>query len=686
MQAEIEIKPSRKIIESPILIWIGLLVLCCFSYAPLISTLGLYWDDWPSLWFLKMFGPTIFPQAFAGDRPAQGWLFVLTSAIFGESLLAWHVFGILARWFSGLALFWTLSALWPNHKTQTLWVTALFLVYPGFLQQYIPITYGHQFLILSLFFISIATMIWSVRTPRLYWPLTALSLLISVFSMFALEYFFGLEFLRPAILWIILRTQKAGSRQRFTATLKRWLPYLAANVLFLIWRLTHPTPRGEVILFNNLAADPGGTLLNLIRTIAQDLYEASLLAWGSIFRYLNFTSQKQAVTLAYLGVVASVSIVVFALIYLQHRRSQAQVNVESSRSWSLQAIPLGLYALILSGWPIWVTDLHLELQVPWDRFTQPMMLGSCLLIVGLFDLLIRPYLPKAILISLLVGLGAGAQFHYALAYRQDWTAQRTFLWQFAWRVPQLEPETLLLSADLPFLISSDNSLTAAFNWIYAPDLDSEQMPYLLYDINARLGNRLPALETDIPINQEYRATRFDGSTSQALVFYYSPPRCLKVLDLYADRHYPNKPGVVVLALPLSRLDLILPGSPDSPRLPLFLGPEPKHNWCYYFEKIDLAVQFEKWEQAARLADQALKSKSELTRDNAPELIPLIIGYAQAGEFDKAVDTSLLADRLSDKMHYYLCDTWYYLENYLKNDPRFQAAASQVNRQFECTAP
>jgi hypothetical protein len=194
------------------------------------------------------------------------------------------------------------------------------------------------------------------------------------------------------------------------------------------------------------------------------------------------------------------------------------------------------------------------------------------------------------------------------------------------------------------------------------------------------------LESDIPISQEYRATRFDGSTSQALVFYYSPPRCLKVLDLVADRHYPNKPGNVVLALPLSRLDLIRPGLSESPALPDFLGPEPKHNWCYYFEKIDLAVQLEEWDQAARLADQALKSKSELTRDNAPELIPLIIGYARSGDFKKAVEVSLLAEKLSDKMHYYMCDTWYYLENDLQGDPDFQAASNEINQKFQCTPP
>ncbi len=64
----------------------GLLLLCALSFGPLIFTLGLYWDDWPSLWFLHFFGPGVFPQAFAADRPVQGWLFVLTTGLVGESL------------------------------------------------------------------------------------------------------------------------------------------------------------------------------------------------------------------------------------------------------------------------------------------------------------------------------------------------------------------------------------------------------------------------------------------------------------------------------------------------------------------------------------------------------------------------------------------------------------------------
>jgi hypothetical protein len=675
-----------RLLRNPWVIAGGLLALTAITYGLLMTSMGLYWDDWPSLWFLKFFGPGIFPQAFASDRPLQGWLFVLTTSIFGQSLAAWQVFGILARWLSGIALGWLLISLWPEQKLQVLGVVTLFLVYPGFSQQYVAITYGHQFLIMSIFFLSLALMVWSIRKPAFFWLLTGASLLTGVLSMFALEYYFGLELLRPVFIWILLSHSFQGWRKRISETLKHWSPYLIADVLFIAWRVTHSTPRGEVTLFSNISADPFSALLNLARTIAGDIYESAILAWARIFSYLQFNGIKPNVMIAYAAVVLGAGFISIVLLLALKPSLDNKASTKLKQSWGLEALLVGVYALLISGWPIWVTDLHLELAIPWDRFTQPMILGACLAIVGLIDLLIRPYLSKIIFISLLVGLSAGTQFYYAMNYRQEWVDQRSFFWQLAWRAPAIEPGTLLLTNGLPFYSSTDNSLTAAINWIYAPDLASHEMPYLMYDMDARLGNRLPSVDPGVPIEQDYRATNFKGSTSQALVFFFSPPRCLKILDLYADRHYPNKSGLTALALPLSQLKMIQEAGPNDPQMPRFLGPELSHGWCYYFEKVDLNVQLKNWGQAVKFADQALKTKPQLTSDNAPELIPFIYAYNHAGQYEKAADLSRQASKLSKKMQYYICDTWFYLDRALNSDPAFEAKYKEIFQEFACDAP
>jgi hypothetical protein len=73
----------------------------------------------------------------------------------------------------------------------------------------------------------------------------------------------------------------------------------------------------------------------------------------------------------------------------------------------------------------------------------------------------------------------------------------------------------------------------------------------------------------------------------------------------------------------------------------------------------------------------------LSRDNAAELLPLITGYAQAGRYNQAVQVSLQAGRLSDKLSLAICDRWYQLGSQLQDNPGFQAALAQVNQKFQC---
>jgi len=87
-----------------------------------------------------------------------------------------------------------------------------------------------------------------------------------------------------------------------------------------------------------------------------------------------------------------------------------------------------------------------------------------------------------------------------------------------------------------------NSLTAPLNLIYAPDNHSLQMSYMLYNIESRLGAGLKAIQKGLPIYQVYRAASFTGNSDNSLVFFYDPPRCLKVIDPVADLLLPNKPG------------------------------------------------------------------------------------------------------------------------------------------------
>jgi len=769
---------------------LALLLICLVAYIPMIYRLGFYWDDWPSIWFLHFWGPSGFQAGFASDRPLLAWVFMLTTPIFGESTIAWQYFSIFTRWLVSLAWWWTLSGLWPERPRQVFWTAVLLAVYPGFTQQYIAVTYSNAFLVFALFVLSFGSMIWAYRVRQSgdtkhrgdtehrgnqihnrksstvwFWLLITFSLLASAFSMFITEYFFGLELLRPVLLFMLGNTIYRGSNQSqgsspgvspgqernlalrpFLASLwqvlLRWSPYLLIMIPFLIWRLFfNNSPRAQIILFDELKASLTSAgnlgravtpvLLGLARTIGGDFLEVNFLAWFHDLD-LAYLHDFDASVIRLLLVSAFLSIAATALYLwmLQSNglyRSPAELPDQIEREtqnpkaldcitkdhWEYQAILLGVIAFLVSGWTIWITDLHFELLFPFDRFTMITMLGTSLLISGLVGLADRfrfrlskkknnaggTRIPVAstILIAGLVGLSTVIQFQHRLNYRQEWLSQKAFFWQLLWRAPSLEPGTLVMTSEIPFTFYSDNSLTAPLNWIYdrmfilnydqaGGNIQGTDMPYLLYDIEARLGQGLPAIEEDQAIRLSYRTTQFNGSTSKAIVLFYDPPRCVKVMNPELDRFLPVKPLYIREATPLSRLDLIL-AEPDPLSRPFPLaeifGPEPAHAWCYYFEKAELYGQMGDWTNAAEMADQALKITKHFTEKNVSELIPFAMAYAHTGKWKKAVELSQNAYQIWDKTRYPFCDAWQNLSQETPDSQAKQDALEEIEQSLQC---
>lgn len=673
----------------------ALLALAAAVHLPLIGGLGFYWDDWPSIWFYHQWGPAGFLQSFASDRPALAWVFMLTTSLFGESTLAWQLFGWLARAAASLALWWTLTEVWSNRPRLAFWAAVIFAIYPGFSQQYIAVTYGNAFLVYTLTLVSFGAMLRAYRRPRRFWALLALALAAQSASLAMTEYFFGLELLRPALLYVALLNPSApdepkpGARRLVWTAVRRWLPFLLPAVPFLIDRaFFHKTPRGDIILFRNLAADPAAAIGELLRTIGVDFIETNFLAWFQNLQPAFLADFDRSILIILFTAAATAGAISAAgALALPERMAAAESSDSSRCSPALQAVFLGIAAFFTSGWIIWVTDLHLELFFPWDRFTLITMPAAALLIAGLCELAAR--LPRLgmLLPVVFVMLAAGAQFQHRLLYRQEWLAQRSFLWQLAWRIPGLEPGTVLLTSDLPFKYYSDNSLSAPLNWMYAPENRDPQMPYLLYDVEARLGLDIPDFEPDRPIRMRYRAVTFYGSTSQAVVVFYDPPRCVKIVDPVVDRFLPVKPLYIREMTPLSRPELILTGAEPPAQPPMhILGPEPPQNWCYYFQKAELFGSAGDWQAAAKMADQALKVNKHFTEKNVSELFPFIEAYAHTGDWEQATSLSLKAVAIWDKTRYPLCDVWTRIAVGTPAGPQREAAIQNLEESLQCDLP
>ena len=669
-----------------------LLLFCLAAYGLLLPWLGFYWDDWPTIWYLHFWGADIFKDVFASDRPLLGGLFQLTAPLVGETTAAWQAFGILTRWLSGLAFWALMRAIWPRHPQQSAWTTLLFVLYPGFSQQFIAVTYSQVFIVLAAFLFSLASMIWAVRQQRRFWLWMALSLLSSGLVLFTVEYFFGLELLRPLILWLALRESTPERGKRLKRVLSIWAPYLVILIIFFVWRVfLTDTPRGDVKLIPRLISNPVSALLGLIQTIGRDIYSSSVLAWAQTVQLGRLENFGGSSIVLYLGLVIASSVAAMGMMsaYMKSVPGEALPISEQAAgvNWSKDAILLGIVGLLVGGWPFWAAGYPITLDFPWDRFSLAMMLGTSLLLAGLLSFLVRQPIPRWLGFSVLIGLAVGLQFQHANTYRREWNAQRDFFWQWSWRAPAIQPGTTVLTSELPFVHYTDNSLAAPFHWLYAPDHTARAMDYMFYNIDARLGLTLTGLEAGLPIEQVYRATVFKGTTSQVLVATFQPPGCLVIYDPERHARVPQKPKYIGEVMDISNPHLIV-AETIQPAMPeqVYFGSEPAPNWCYYYEKAELALQEGEWAQVARLADQALALETQLYEVNAPELLPYLEGYAHTGQWEKARKVTLDAERLTSRMQRSLCDAWSRILQATPDSEARRAAYESVQSRLQCVTP
>jgi len=638
-----------------------MLALAILAYGLLLPSLGFFWDDWPNAWFLHVLGPGGFPSAFASDRPVIGYFYLLTTPWLGENPLAWQVFAIACRVLSALALWWVLRLAWPRHPGPTLWSALLFLVYPSFKQQHIAIIYSHFFLLLTLHLSSLALMLLAVAHPRRRIPLTIAALLAAALSLFAHEYTISLEVLRPILLWAALApAAKAASAERPRLRFARaWAPYLGLTLIYLYWRvavLGFPTYQpGWLTAFG---ADPGAALAALAFTIVQDLAKVLALTWRDAATPPDPAVFGLRATLlaAAAGLGSFVVSAVFLRLFRPAQGTDSSEPAGGLSRWPVGVIVFGLIMLLAAGLTAWMTELPIELTFPWDRLTLPLTLGASLVIAGLLSLLPRRAWTVPAALGLLLGLAVSAQVQAGFTYRRDWEAQRDFFWQLAWRAPAIRPGTVIFTNDIPLTYESDNSLTAPLNWIYADELPETGMSYLLYYVSVRQGLGLPALEPGLPIEQWYRATTFSGNTSQSLAVLIKPPACVQVLDEVYHDSMPTIPRDLSRAVPLASLEWI----DTEARLPEanlvdLLGPEPAHDWCYFFEKADLARQRGDWAEVAAIGAEALRTGDE--PNDASEWLPFIEAHARNGDVEKAIELSYGSLGQNNAVRPMLCRTW-----------------------------
>jgi hypothetical protein len=307
----------------------------------------------------------------------------------------------------------------------------------------------------------------------------------------------------------------------------------------------------------------------------------------------------------------------------------------------------------------------------------PFMLGASLILASLIAL-IKSERAQMILVALLVGFAASRQFRVEEIFRSDWIAQQNLFWQMTWRMPALDDGTILISNDLPVTYYSDNSLSGPLNWIYSPP---GEMKAILYFASVRVGKTLPSLEPGQTHEHYYVGPTFYGNTSNIVLFNYDPPGCLRVLDPEIDAANRLLPELLRDNAQYSNQDVIL-FNREAVLPNQFYGDEPRHGWCYYFTKAELARQAGDWAEVVKLGDEAFALDDH---PNDPiEYFVFIEGHAHSGDWKKAVELSQISYKISkDFVRGSLCKLWSRIARETEKTVEQKVTLDTVQNKFEC---
>lgn len=636
-----------------------LLVVCVVTYGFFIPRLGYYWDDWFGVWTVRYGRVMDLVKLYAAERPLAGWLGVVPVKLLGNKPLHWQTFALVVRWLCATSLWSCLASVWPRRRPEVAGVAIMFAVYPGFSQQPISQIYWFHFFTMGLLFMSWRFSILPLRRRANGLFLNSLAALFLALSLGFSHYFFGLEIVRGLLICQVLSESVQGRTQLIQKTLVAWAPCLFVLAALAFWRMfVFRSPN----LGYDVAAVSASAQSHFVSSVATrvlgaagDLLKTGLLSWVQTLPFLPGDLMRLSLsTLNTWGISAVIGLLAAAIVGVAPWFGSAVLRerppAARERSWGRQAVLVGIAAMFVGGIPGWFAYRFVDLRSASDRFTIPLMLGACLMAVGVIHALLRSRRQRLIALLLLVALSAAFQFRNGELYKREWTRMKSIAWQLYWRAPQLSRGSALLmevtDCGVPIHQMVYNN---AFNLMYLPPPGRDSaFPFRVINLDGLYrAPKQEGLWPDSPLrlaekNPIFRFSpgeanlSWTGSVANAAVIWLSPAgTTLWFVDPVRDEQ-PEMTPLTRAARALSNPNAVVMPEPvnSQPRPPIdIFGEEPRHGWPYFFQKVCLARQFDKWQLAAALADSA--RQRSLKPEDKSEWLPFVEAYLMVGRSDDA---------------------------------------------------
>jgi hypothetical protein len=637
---------------------VALLIICFISFGLLMPALGYYMDDWPYVFFAKIKGlGSLNELQYYDSRPNAAWLFILGFKLLGFRPIAWHIANLILRWLTATLVWLLIKTVWPSRKKEAIYVSLLFAIYPFFMLQHFAIAYIPHWFGFAAFTLSLLLMVKAQTTPNAASKIlfAILALVLEATHVFTSEYFSGLELIRLPLLWILLSRTEKPFFKRVSKTLITWLPYMLVLIAYTYWRVAifqNPPgiTRNSPVILLQLFNQPIQAIKYLLTTFSRDTFTVLTIGWQQSLDVdlINFTSAYSLFRIA-----VSLLSLFFAYFYL----SNLQINNNApDDDWNWGSSLLIIVALATAGLPAWLTGNSIAGSkniLSASRLGLSTMLGASISIWLIVNFFVSDTRKKILFLSILLSLSVNFHINNTYQFKISWEKQERLAQQLIWRAPQIMPGTAVVTDEEVLGVMGDYATSFLINTTYQPKDVKNSPPYWYFPFYYTYPN-INKLLQGIPMEGTKNSMYFLGNSKQMLLLSYNPEldRCLWILQ-------PQDINLRLVSEDMrelsqgSNINLIQRVEGTQPTLPAAIyGKQSEHGWCYYFQKADLARQYQQWDEITRFWNAA-KTAGERA-GNGFEYIPFIEGLAHTGNWSEVKELTHLAKRISKGLEPSLC--------------------------------
>ncbi|RJR21775.1 MAG: hypothetical protein C4581_01665 [Nitrospiraceae bacterium] len=617
---------------------IALFSLICWGR--ILTMSGIWWDDWAWVWYYFGSDSTAeFMRPFEWlKHKSVGYMLLLNFKLFHIfreyttnlwSLLRFTVFTL-----NAIIIYRIARSILRDKDIIPLALAVIYVSSP--VVNHLALVTHNYHVFLFFYLISILLSVKSVAAGKIMSPYYLLAILFSFFSMISLESFVFFDVLRFLLFFVIIRR----SGEVFSTALKRsfiaWLPFVLTGTIILVEALIVPQQGPYAGVYS-----AGRFSLDFIYTVIERYYVSMKYIFIKIYSltYKHALIREREMTSVFISLAAAVY--AFYLFKSIVRESSLKDTAHRPVREPGQVALFGLLTVIIGLLPYALT----REAVTYGHQSRHGLLAAIGASIFFPAVLITFHHNKLLgkrtcqsIFALLVFFGV-LQCNYTIkTYKDNWEHQRSIWWQMVWRAPDIRPNTFMV-IDMPWNEAPGGGsyvLPPGLNLAYAKSGDKKEIfSHYAYE----LRNAFRTDETNYRGIYEKEVVEFQ--TYRGLTRIY--PRNLIAASYQDEYLYLNDEiaepvssdwkDVEFMKSLVTEDRIIYDDAVSNFPYRWILGPEPEHDWRYYYQKANALSGSNDAAGIVRLFNESRENGYDLGSIRPQNLLPFIKAFYLTGDPD-----------------------------------------------------